>query len=125
MSFSGVRIAIDDFRTGDSSLGSLKRFPIHTLKLEKSLLRNITTNPEEAAVTAAIIAAAHALDLKVIALGVETDEQLALLRSQQCDEIQGYLFRRAAPAEAFTKLLQEGHRLSPGGTGVPSAPFAP
>src|SRR4029077_3151439 len=86
----GIRISIDDFGTGYSSLAYLKRFPIDTLKIDRAFIRSVTTNADDAAITAAIIGMAQSLKLKVVAEGVETAEQLEFLRVRGCDEIQGY-----------------------------------
>src|SRR6266700_4087756 len=104
-----IRISIDDFGIGSSSLAYLKRLPIATLKIDRSFVRDLATDSDDASITSAIIAMAHSLKLNVVAEGVETEEQLAFLRSQQCDEMQGYLFSPPVPAEAFSKLLREGH----------------
>lgn len=111
LSAHGVHISIDDFGTGSSSLRYLKRFPIDTLKIDQTFVRDLASDVSDAAITAAMIAMAHSLELKVIAEGVETEQQLAFLRSRQCDEMQGYLFSPPVPAEAFMKLLQEGRNL--------------
>jgi diguanylate cyclase (GGDEF)-like protein len=109
----GVHLSIDDFGTGYSSLNYLRRFPIDTLKIDQSFVQDIPTNPDDAAITAAIIAMTHSLKLKVMAEGVETEEQLPFLYSQHCDEVQGYYFSKPLPPEAFTQLLKEGARLKP------------
>ncbi len=111
LSADGIHISIDDFGTGSSSLRYLKRFPIDILKIDQTFVRDLTSDSSDAAITAAMITMAHALELKVIAEGVETEEQLAFLRSRRCDEMQGYLFSRPVPTEAFTKLLHEGRNL--------------
>ena len=107
----GIRISIDDFGTGYSSLAYLKRFPIDKLKIDIAFIRDVTTNEDDAAITAAIINMAHSLKLKVIAEGVETSEQLEFLRAHGCDEIQGYYFSRPLPAPELKKLRLEA-RLS-------------
>ena len=111
LSAHGIHISIDDFGTGSSSLRYLKRFPIDTLKIDQTFVRDLASDVSDAAITAAMVAMAHTLELKVIAEGVETEQQLAFLRSRQCDEMQGYLFSPPVPAEAFMKLLQEGRNL--------------
>ncbi|MDG4594347.1 MAG: EAL domain-containing protein [Candidatus Contendobacter sp.] len=103
----GVKLSIDDFGTGYSSLSYLKQFPIDQLKIDKSFLREIATRREDAAITLAIIAMAHSLGLTVIAEGVEDEMQLAFLRSNQCDEIQGYYLSRPLPSHELSTLLDK------------------
>lgn len=103
----GIKLSIDDFGTGYSSLSYLKRFPVHYVKVDQSFIRDLGRNPEDAAITRAIIAMAHGLGLKVVAEGVETQVQLDFLKEHHCDEIQGYLLSPALSAEAFSELLQE------------------
>ena len=107
----GVRISIDDFGTGYSSLSYLKQFPIDTLKIDRSFVQDLASDANDAAIAAAIIALAHSLKLEVIAEGVETDKELQLLRRQNCDKMQGYLFSKPVPAEAFEILLRDGKKL--------------
>ncbi len=103
----GLTISIDDFGTGYSSFEYLKRFPLHTLKIDRSFIKDIPGDSNDVAITTAIIAMAHSLNLNVIAEGIETEEQLGYLRSQQCDEGQGYLFSWPLSVEMFTDLSWE------------------
>ena len=102
----GLRVAIDDFGTGYSSLSHLKRFPIDTLKIDKTFVSDILHDREDAAIVSAVIAMARALDLEVIAEGVETEAQRALLAAQGCDAYQGFLFSPALPIGEFDAMLQ-------------------
>ncbi|MBT9528446.1 MAG: EAL domain-containing protein [Rhizobacter sp.] len=104
----GVRLAIDDFGTGYSSLGQLKNFPIDTLKVDRSFIRDLATDSEDKAITSAIIAMGKTLSLTVVAEGVETIEQQTFLRDQACDEMQGYYFSKPIAAAEFATLLR-GH----------------
>ncbi len=105
---TGVQFSIDDFGTGYSSLSYLKRFPIHSLKIDRSFVSGLEGNRDDAAIVAAIISLGHSLGLKVIAEGVETMAQLDCLRKMKCDEMQGYLFSRPVHAAEMTQLLQSG-----------------
>lgn len=103
----GVRISIDDFGTGYSSLAYLRKFPIDKLKIDIAFIRDVTTNASDAAITTAIINMAHSLNMKVIAEGVETREQLEFLRARKCDEFQGYYFSKPLPAVELEKLQKK------------------
>jgi diguanylate cyclase (GGDEF)-like protein/PAS domain S-box-containing protein len=101
----GIRISLDDFGTGHSSLSYLKRFPIDTLKIDQSFVRDINSDPDTAAIVTAIIAMAHSLRLKVIAEGVEFSEQANFLKHYSCDQMQGYLIKAPVGAEEFFELI--------------------
>jgi diguanylate cyclase (GGDEF)-like protein/PAS domain S-box-containing protein len=101
----GIRISLDDFGTGHSSLSYLKRFPIDTLKIDQSFVRDINSDPDTAAIVTAIIAMAHSLRLKVIAEGVEYSDQATFLKRYLCDQMQGYLIKPPVPAEEFAELI--------------------
>jgi diguanylate cyclase len=102
----GIHIAVDDFGTGYSSLSYLKRFPLNTLKIDRSFIKDVCSNPDDAAITTAIIAMAHSLQLSVVAEGVEEETQLDFLRQHACETAQGFLFSRAVPACEIEQLLK-------------------
>ena len=102
----GLRLAVDDFGTGYSSLAQLKRFPIDVLKIDQGFVRDIPQSSDDMAISAAIIAMGHSMDLRVLAEGVETAEQLAFLRERGCDSYQGYFCSRPVPAESFAALVR-------------------
>ncbi len=114
----GIHISIDDFGTGYSSLAYLKRFALDSLKIDRSFIRDMPRDADDAAITRAIIAMAHSLRLRVVAEGVEADEQLSFLRDLGCDEMQGYHFSEPLPEDAFLRLLQK--RIASGGDCGPS-----
>ncbi len=101
----GVQLSIDDFGTGYSSLNYLRRFPIDRLKIDQSFVREVTTDPDNAAITLAMITLAHSLNIKVIAEGVEHEGQLAFLKAKHCDEMQGFFFSHPLPSEEVTAVL--------------------
>lgn len=108
----GVKISLDDFGTGYSSLSYLQQFPFDTLKIDRCFVRNINSDPKNAALTTAIISMASGLNLNVVAEGVETQEELTFLCQQRCNTIQGYLFSRPVSADKFEEMLREGKTLS-------------
>ena len=101
----GITIAIDDFGTGHSSLAYLKRFPVDSVKIDYTFVRDIAADPNDLAITKAIIALGHSMGLKVVAEGVESTTQLEILRRFRCDEFQGFLFSGALPSEEFEQVL--------------------
>jgi diguanylate cyclase (GGDEF)-like protein/PAS domain S-box-containing protein len=111
----GVQLALDDFGTGYSSLSYLSGFPFDKIKIDQSFVRDVTTNPVNAAIATATIAMARSLDLVVLAEGVETDAQMNFLRTRRCEAMQGHLFSKALPAELLTELLKGGRVLALGG----------
>lgn len=102
----GVWLAIDDFGTGFSSLSYLKRFPVDVVKIDQTFIRDLSEQGEDAAITRAIIALAHSLELQVVAEGVETQQQLDFLKEQHCDEVQGYLISRPVPAAELERFVR-------------------
>jgi diguanylate cyclase len=104
----GVRLSLDDFGTGYSSLGYLKWIPIDCLKIDQSFIHNVTTDTDDATIVSAMIAMAKGLKKRVVAEGVETEEQIRFLQAQTCDEAQGYYFSKPVVAAYFEKLLKKG-----------------
>jgi EAL domain-containing protein (putative c-di-GMP-specific phosphodiesterase class I) len=103
----GVRIAVDDFGSGYSSLALLQRFPLDTIKIDRSFMRDIVGTTEDTGLADAIIAMGKSLSLTVVAQGVETKEQAEHLRLHSCDELQGFYFKRPLPVDEFTQLLRD------------------
>jgi EAL domain-containing protein (putative c-di-GMP-specific phosphodiesterase class I) len=103
----GVTVAVDDFGTGYSSLSYLKRLPVDTIKIDRSFIRELPDNAEDAAINRAVVELVHRLQRKVIAEGVETRRQLQFLRENGCDEVQGFYISQALSAEQFQALLEK------------------
>ncbi len=114
----GVALSIDDFGTGYSSLSALKSFPISRLKIDKSFVSELADNPDDQAIAMAVISLGHKLNLRVIAEGVETEQQCRFLRENDCDEMQGYLFSRPLPPDQVAAMLRAQD-------GAPAAPLEP
>ena len=104
----GIKLALDDFGTGYSSLNHLKRFPIDTLKIDRSFVRSVTTNADDASIVCAVISMGKNLHMRVIAEGVETREQLAFLQDHECPFGQGYYFSQPVTGQACIRLLRQG-----------------
>lgn len=121
----GIKVSIDDFGTGYSSLNYLKRFPIDTLKIDKSFVADVCKDPHDTAIVRAIINLGHALDVTVIAEGVETKEQLQYLSALECDVVQGFLFSKALSTNAFEELLVEQQKVVSGKNVSPTVPLSP
>ncbi len=109
---TGVQVAIDDFGTGYSSLSYLQKFPVDTLKIDQSFVRQITAAPEKTSIVTAVISLSRSLNMRVVAEGVETREALSFLASHQCDQAQGYYFSRPVTAQEFAVLLKRGVRVA-------------
>lgn len=108
----GVSLSIDDFGTGYTSLNCLKKLPVHALKIDHSYIQELTLDQRNEALVLSIIRMAHSLNLRVIAEGVETEEQLKLLKAQQCEEVQGFYFSKPLPANEATDLLLSHYAVS-------------
>jgi EAL domain-containing protein (putative c-di-GMP-specific phosphodiesterase class I) len=111
----GVTISVDDFGTGYSSLAYLKRLPIHSLKIDRTFIKDVNNDRDDAAIVSAMIVMAHVLELDVVAEGVETESQFRFLLDQSCEKAQGYLLSHPEPPETITRLLLSGKALLPDG----------
>jgi EAL domain-containing protein (putative c-di-GMP-specific phosphodiesterase class I) len=107
----GIRLAIDDFGTGYSSMSLMKQFPIDTIKIDRSFVRDLPQDTEDCAIAEAIIGMGKALGMTIVAEGVETEDQQTFLRDHACDEMQGYLFSKPVPAQQMAELLRSAPRL--------------
>jgi EAL domain-containing protein (putative c-di-GMP-specific phosphodiesterase class I) len=114
----GFALAVDDFGTGYCSLNYLKRFPLDTLKVDRAFINDLTVDAEDAAIVRAIIGLGHNLDLKIVAEGVESLEQLQFLRGERCDLVQGFLMSRALPAASFMELVRAAQPAAVGDIGA-------
>lgn len=110
----GIQLSIDDFGTGYSSLSYLRKFPVHTLKIDRSFIQDLDKNPDSAAIVKSIVSLAHNLNLRVVAEGVETEGQMAFLQECGCDHVQGFFIHVPEPAEGLTQIWQEGILLNLG-----------
>jgi EAL domain-containing protein (putative c-di-GMP-specific phosphodiesterase class I) len=112
LSSVGMSISIDDFGTGYASLSYLQRFPLRQIKIDRSFISNLMKGSNDATIVSAIIAMGHSMGLRVVAEGVETEEQLRFLQDLQCDEMQGYLVSRPIPGEDATELLSRSSSIN-------------
>jgi EAL domain-containing protein (putative c-di-GMP-specific phosphodiesterase class I) len=108
LSMQGFQIAVDDFGTGYSSFSYLRRLSLNRIKIDISFVENVPNDSNDSAICSAIISMAHNLDIKVIAEGVETEEQMEYLRNERCDEIQGYVFSKPVTAEEVSEMVRQG-----------------
>jgi CheY-like chemotaxis protein len=113
-----VKLSLDDFGTGYSSLSYLKRFPLDQLKVDQSFIRDVTSNPDDAAIVRAVISVGNSMGLEIVVEGVETVAQVEWLRRHRCEKIQGYCFSPPLPAPEFEQILRDGKRLPPGTGGI-------
>ena len=109
----GVEVSLDDFGTGYSSLSYLRRLPVDVVKIDRSLVPDVTAPAQDVSITRAIITMVHQLQMKVLAEGVESEGQAALLAANHCDQMQGYWFSAALPAAKIETMLREGRRIDP------------
>jgi EAL domain-containing protein (putative c-di-GMP-specific phosphodiesterase class I) len=119
----GIGVALDDFGTGYSSLSYVARLPASTLKIDKSFVADMAVSPEKLAIISAIISLGHALDMKIVAEGVETEEQAKLLRLLRCNELQGFLYSKAVPLQQIEAMLASQEDAVAGSNGGQGAPL--